>query len=345
MFTRTSKAQGKSGNLVSPLTFVKYSKPKSKPVTASKKSKKSNLSDKSIKNDKPNISVSDQPNTSTNTGSQKEMILSLQKLNSELIAEIQELRAELSEVKKQVPGKSSLNNKSSQDSSSQPVLVDLDESSVSEITHKPLNPVTVPHSFFSTEDLVDIENSISIKAKVRVIGTSMTRQVAEYLTTLLPEFTVSGDTFPNAKMSTIFECLISSSADYGPNDYIFIVGGTNDIPDLYPEMIDKYLESARHVFNQTNVIFCGIPYMYHKNNLNSNIFAINQYVQFQCSKFKIYFLDTNMFLSRSMFTKHGLHFNVQGKIQLAEVIEKLVIHLENYVASFFPLKYSHPFFM
>ncbi|KAI5716521.1 hypothetical protein M8J76_007997 [Diaphorina citri] len=190
------------------------------------------------------------------------MILSLQKLNSELIAEIQELRAELSEVKKQVPGKSSLNNKSSQDSSSQPVLVDLDESSVSEITHRPLNPVTVPHSFFSTEDLVDIENSISIKAKVRVIGTSMTRQVAEYLTTLLPEFTVSGDTFPNAKMSTIFECLISSSADYGPNDYIFIVGGTNDIPDLHNSPIDKIVltsGSAHHSMRRLSCVTSNIP--------------------------------------------------------------------------------------
>uniref|UniRef100_A0A8D8X4N9 Uncharacterized protein n=1 Tax=Cacopsylla melanoneura TaxID=428564 RepID=A0A8D8X4N9_9HEMI len=381
MYTRNSKAKGKSGKLVPPLTFLKSSTQKAASSVSSIKmntsrrsiSQTSSLrksSDKIInKNDKPNTSVSAEPNKSVNTSAvvldskddDKKTILSLQKLNSELLAAIQELRAELTEVKLQVSSQSSQNSESSQDNKtktksshsnspnpSQPVLVNLDVSSLSEIAGRPLVAVTHDdnsHFSISVDDIVEIENSISMKPKVKVIGTSMTRQVAEHLTTLLPEFIVSGDTFPGAKMATIIECLISSTAYYGPNDYIFIVGGTNDIPDLYPGMIDQYLESAKHVFSKTNVIFCGIPYMFHKSNLNSNIFAINQYVQFQCAKFKIYFLDTNMFLSRSMYTKHGLHFNTKGKIQFSEVIEKLVVLLENSMSSFFPLKYSYPFFM
>uniref|UniRef100_A0A8D8Y142 Uncharacterized protein n=1 Tax=Cacopsylla melanoneura TaxID=428564 RepID=A0A8D8Y142_9HEMI len=466
MFTRTSKAQGKSGNLVSPLTFNKNHNPKNS-ISSTRTERKNTLSptvpslkkaqndmskvnknpksalkksnENSIKSDKPRTSASlnsydrsqyrtsvtisnttnnlsqvdnnvkpnknsqSEPNESNN-----EVILSLQKLNSDLLLIIKELRSELAETKKQTSSQTTKTTQADLSESSQPIhslsnqtnhsissqtkqpssnqhnqinMIHLDESSLSEITHKelvrrplppstpgdssiitisevdpevnyllsqPISPILtrpsdVNKSIFNASDILN--NSMSTKPKLKVIGTSMTRHVAEHLTTLLPDFTVSGDTFPNAKMSVIFECLMSSSAAYGPNDYIFIAGGTNDIPHLYPEMIDKYLESAKHVFNQTNVVFCGIPYMYHRSNVNSNIFAINQYVQFKCSEFKIYFLDTNMFIPRSMFTKHGLHFNDKGKIHFSEIIEKLVVLLENSLVSFFPLKYSHPFFM
>lgn len=284
------------------------------------------------------------------------------------IVKIKELKSEIADLK-------NVNT----NLASQIPVVDLNDSSVSEITavphkqskqsHQPCtstqighlppipldsfaelphaSPTPPPHMDMSLmlNSTDDVDNSFTTKPKIKIIGTSMTRNFAEHLLPLFPEFDVSGDTYPNGKISVIFNQLISIGARFGPNDYILICAGSNDIPHLYPQDMDKYLESCNHIFNHTNVIFCGIPYMYHRNNVNTNIFAINQYIQFQCTKFKIYFLDTNSFMSRSMFTKHGLHFTLKGKIFICEIIEKLILILESSMSSFFPYKYSHPFCM
>lgn len=286
----------------------------------------------------------------------EELIKSLIELNSELINEVRTLKTELAEVKQQL-------TQSQRQYSSHNVSLFSDDSSLSEIVAFPnTKQIHVPSSAaprpapaivdldISTPMLLDItpESAESPpllnKRKILIIGTSMSRDFTSHLTTLLPEYDVTGFTYPNASAAVIFDKLNSCGDQYGRYDFIFVVAGTNDIPLLCPQTITNYLELCKSIFSQTNVIICGIPYMHNQGDMYSNIFATNFFLQCKSSKYGFYYFDSNFFMSRSNFTRHGLHFNDFGKIEFCKKIEQLVLNLSRPTSIFLPPRYSHPLF-
>lgn len=351
VITRSNKLSEKT---ISPATRLKTNS--SPQLQNSKNNNKSSVvnkpSDKisaSSNGNKP----SDKISTSSNGNVKSETFYSLKKLNSELIAKVKELTEELNLTKQQLL--------STQPSTSKcpPPAIDLasfNESTFSETLNLPASkenpsPASNYTSLFDTSapesflDCSTVHANTSEKPKLLILGTSMSKDFAEILKNLLPEYSVSGQTYPNGKLATIFDQLLVNGKNFGSKDYILLVGGTNDIPHLYPQKIDLYLESVKSIFVKTNVVFCGIPFMYNHKHLNTNIFATNLYFQSQSSKYGFYFYDSNMFLSRFMFTQHGLHLNKLGKLDFCEKLEKLVLILDSSTRNLFPLKFSHPFYM
>lgn len=148
----------------------------------------------------------------------------------------------------------------------------------------------------------------------------MTRELGSLLQHLLLDFSVNCYTHPGATFAQVVKNLQSLTSSFTKEDYVFIQAGTNDVPYFYPSRINENLEAIKSVLFKTNVIVSSIPYMHHKEGKknNSNIFASNQYLLQMSSKYNFLFFDANCFLSRSMYTKHGLHLNYSGKCTLSK---------------------------
>lgn len=355
------------GNLITTGTPPSVSKPTKQQLNSHTSPKKLLSSRKTTtKIASPKIVTKvDETSTSNKVSNNDELVGSLIKLNSDLINEVKVLTAELAVVKHQL-------SQSQKECEPPNVSIFSNDSSISEIMvcpnakkmhFPPLVPLcptpAISHLDISAPMLLDItfpagvtsdttplQPPASSKPRVQIIGTSMSRDFASHLTTLLPEYEVSGFTYPSAKAFVMFEKLNSCRDQYGRDDFIILLAGTNDIPFLCPESLDKFLEKAVPVFYQKNVIICGVPYMYNRNDLFTNIFATNLHLQTKSSSYGYYYLDSNIFLARSDFTRHGLHFNQSGKINFCKKLEKLVLNLNQPPSSsFLRLKYSHPLFI
>lgn len=151
------------------------------------------------------------------------------------------------------------------------------------------------------------------KPRLLVCGDSMVRGFGKILQALLPQHLVQCLTSPGASLSIVLKTIPSISADFTKTDIVFVLAGSNDIPNLSLKMLDTELQLLRNLCNSTNVVLSSIPYQYNMEKHNTNVFATNQNLLRLSSVYKYRYFECNFYLSRKMFTRHGLHLNEAGK--------------------------------
>lgn len=179
-----------------------------------------------------------------------------------------------------------------------------------------------------------------VPSKVAVFSDSMCRGVGKLLSHSLDNTQVSSVIKPGALFSQVTESIGSQCDEFGPTDYVLIQAGTNDILPLQPNCAKRLVIPMSLILltNRTNVVICSIPYRYDKHaHLSTNIYETNNFLKYICAKFDFYYFDTNVFMSRSMYTEEGLHYNLRGKRVLASKLSALIEYRVSAIRKFITL--------
>lgn len=114
------------------------------------------------------------------------------------------------------------------------------------------------------------------------------------------------------------ECL-----DATKNDFIVIMGGTNDVAKNEANGAISILKHSLINHNNTNVIVVDVPFRHDlsvDSCVNKEIVVTNIKISKICKHFKnVHLLEASK-LDRSLHTRHGLHLNNKGKDKLCQDI-------------------------
>lgn len=228
----------------------------------------------------------------------------LKKLNNELMKRLMAVEFELQAAKDKLDAISK--RREDPDNLVQPCSISADSvpSSNSQVQN-----VTVPDSR---------------RPRLLICGDSMTRDMATILQQLLPHYSVESVTYPGAPLSQCIKDISKYSVNFSKSDIILILAGSNDIPLLTLERLETLFQSICELGKSTNLIFSGIPYRYDNIKFNSNIFASNLCILKLCQTYNFFYFESNFFMSRDHYTRHGLHFNLSGKQHFCEFFSKSI---------------------
>lgn len=131
---------------------------------------------------------------------------------------------------------------------------------------------------------------------------------------------------PNAPLKEVLKDIAVHTKDFGENDVVIVMGGTNNIEanttyDVLRRDVDKALVQLLPLSNKTNVIINPIPMRYDTgtSGLNEIINQANQHLHSQVNsihninKKRIAINFEVERLTREQFTRQGLHLNQSGK--------------------------------
>lgn len=166
------------------------------------------------------------------------------------------------------------------------------------------------------------------KPRVLVYGDSTTRGFGPILQQLLPEYLVQCYTSPGAPFAFVVRDLANNVEHFTKKDIVFIMAGNNDVPFFTPKQLDQELEKLSCIGLKTNLIISSIPYKFHSPKFNVNIFASNQYLLGRSLVHNYYYFECNFFLSRDMYTEHGLHLNLRGKTCYNEMLHRALLSIK-----------------
>lgn len=167
--------------------------------------------------------------------------------------------------------------------------------------------------------------SISSKPKILLLGDSHARTGGEILNNNFPNFETLSVVKPNAKIEAVLNNAIQLTKDFSKEDYIIIIGGTNNA--LTGAHLNRdFLEKVCNCFNKTNVILCAVPFWLNRPILNEFINSVNMEMYNIFSKVdRFHYADSNVFLSHNDYTRHGLHLNIKGKNKLFSWIKFYIV--------------------
>lgn len=176
-----------------------------------------------------------------------------------------------------------------------------------------LQPLATP-SFATTDPPPVSTSSAKRRPRVLIYGDSMVRDFGLILQQLLPEYSVHCVTHPGAPLSFVIKDIKDMRTEkLNKHDIVFIMAGTNNIPNLTPADMKKEFLVLSTICQSTNLVFSSIPYKYNVKEQNCNIFSTNQFILKSSYVHNFFYFECNYFLSRQMYTKHGLHLNISGK--------------------------------
>ncbi|KAL1446688.1 hypothetical protein WDU94_008914 [Cyamophila willieti] len=171
--------------------------------------------------------------------------------------------------------------------------------------------------------------SNSSTPRLLVFGDSMTRGLGDILQDLLPEYDVLCTTCPGAPLSFAIKDLQQYAGHLTKKDIVFILAGNNNVPQLTPVYLDEELSALSNLCLSTNLVISSIPFKYNNTKYNTNIFATNTSILHRCRVYQYYYFDCNFFLSRSMYTRHGLHFNKTGKNTFCKYLANAILSFDS----------------
>jgi hypothetical protein len=107
------------------------------------------------------------------------------------------------------------------------------------------------------------------------------------------------------------------SKNFGTDDRVIILGGTNDVVDHDHQSFNFNLDVIEEIAQHTNVTVASIPYRYDKPLMNVNVHKLNQQLAEGLDKItNVNVLDLSFF-NITDYTNHGLHLNFKkGKRKL-----------------------------
>lgn len=127
---------------------------------------------------------------------------------------------------------------------------------------------------------------------------------------------------PGAKLFQLVVKVEESIKDLGHNDFAMIFAGTNDADSgCCNESFFKTLTELAEMTIKTNLIVIGIPYRLDKPCLNKFIADTNRNIIDILSRFNhTQFLSLSSLFKSNFYVNPGLHFNLNGKRQIANLI-------------------------
>ena len=161
------------------------------------------------------------------------------------------------------------------------------------------------------------------KKKVIMIGDSHMRGHAKELSDYLgKDFEVSGTVMPGSRLDKITLLAKNEINALTKEDVVIIWGGSNDINKNETSVGLKHLNKFVSHRKNTNVLVLPAP---HRHDLLPSSCINNEVQTFNrklCKSMKtkenVHLLELN--LHRNDFTQHGLHLNISGKVNTAELI-------------------------
>lgn len=139
---------------------------------------------------------------------------------------------------------------------------------------------------------------------------------------------VTGSVKPGSKFKNICSGIKNDCANHSLNDFVVFIGGANDIFCNEATNFVKKLIFMIQVLHYTNVIVTSIPLRHDLPSwscVNNEITKTNKIIKRLVSKFRnASFLDVSDF-DRSSFTRHGLHLNKKGKLELSSRLRYLIL--------------------
>lgn len=138
---------------------------------------------------------------------------------------------------------------------------------------------------------------------------------------------------PNAPLNVVVESVGEQVKDFGKNDYLIVLGGTNDIDGHTNKHLPQIINTLNEIVplsKKTNLIVNTIPVRFDRPELNRYIketnkslhVTINNLKNKNCKQMGICFINER--LKRSHYTKHGLHLNESGKAVLCNRLTEMI---------------------
>lgn len=181
---------------------------------------------------------------------------------------------------------------------------------------------------------INNESQVASKViKIIIVGDSQARNIGNLIREKLNsgsnkgKFDVTSSCRPNATFNQVLSDLEGLTKDYTKNDFVLLMGGSNDIPQAKLDKYDEILDKIVRVAGRTNVVVSEVPYRYDLNNFKSskeNAKFINRLLSStmrHTNSFKVLKLA---FLKRHHFTSHGLHYSYKGKCLLVSKFMSLI---------------------
>lgn len=157
------------------------------------------------------------------------------------------------------------------------------------------------------------------KKKVSIVSDSHGRHIRETLTELLGnDYFVDSYIKPGATLDVVLQDVRSVTKNYNKNDFLIIFGGNNDIGSESQSQIVELTKRITSELTHVNVLHTTLFYRYDKPELNNCIFEINKDVCRVVDGSLAQIIDVNKFLSRDLFTRHGLHLLRKGKKRICQ---------------------------
>lgn len=175
----------------------------------------------------------------------------------------------------------------------------------------------------------DQKHEPSVGHKINIVADSHGRKLREMIQDDCKNYNVYSSIKPNVKMLNILKDAEKEVKTMTTDDFIVIIGGTNDITNcLNEKYIPNKVEKTIQCCSNTNVIVSAIPYRYDLPHLNRKIYYINSYLQKLCDKYSnTHFLSLDA-LKRYHYTNHGIHLNSSGKLKMSTTIVTLMKGIE-----------------
>ncbi|KAI5703074.1 hypothetical protein M8J75_007399 [Diaphorina citri] len=112
----------------------------------------------------------------------------------------------------------------------------------------------------------------------------------------------------------------------GENDFMILLGGTNDIFKTPVLDIEQHLiQTLRVNSTQMKTIVVSIPFRYSKPSVNKHIKLVNKKIRTVVDAFKnSVFFDINRRINKKHYANDKFHLNRSGKIKLSEGLNKII---------------------
>lgn len=175
------------------------------------------------------------------------------------------------------------------------------------------------------KSVVNITNKDISKNKVLLLSDSHGRGYSDILENYLGKnYEITSFVKPNATLNGVVDHLTSLISSYRKNDYVIIIGGTNNYPNNFLRLTDTY-ESIVQQCKRTNLIMCTTPYRPNVRFLNNDIYYMNSILYDIIMKYQdCYLLDINFYLKDSDYKRDGLHFKFPGKDFLCNKLSTVI---------------------
>lgn len=171
-----------------------------------------------------------------------------------------------------------------------------------------------------------------------ILADSHGRGLAENLSAKLPSwFSITASVRPGAAMSRVLEEGELISASWAPNDYIIILGGTNDVTGTSDQDFQKDLEKIQQLNARTKVFLYFVPQRFDEAPLNKRVHSLNKMIQDCSVSQKLTFPA-----SRKAFTRHGLHLSYRGKQELCQDLSRHLLEPQPPLPTWVPRKPHTP---
>lgn len=168
------------------------------------------------------------------------------------------------------------------------------------------------------------------QSKIKILSDSHGRHLSNMLINNLDKnYEINGNVKPNALLETVINNLENEVTDMNKNDYLVILGGTNNISrDCSESELITNLENKIKDISHTNIIMSAIPYRYDLPLYNAKIRNINSKLLHLSYRYdNVHFMKLHD-LKRYNFTTHGLHLKHTGKKQYCTIIRETIDELK-----------------